>query len=71
VSWVDLENVEESAFYVLSGKRPISAPTRPRVERSIRRLTFRPHASARAGVRSRAGAAPPHDHDVCSRRDHV
>jgi DNA-binding LacI/PurR family transcriptional regulator len=34
--------------YVLSGKRPISAPTRHRVERSIRELGFRPHAGARA-----------------------
>jgi len=34
--------------YVLSGKRPISAPTRLRVERSIRKLNFRPHAGARA-----------------------
>ncbi|HZL03657.1 MAG TPA: LacI family DNA-binding transcriptional regulator, partial [Cellulomonas sp.] len=30
--------------YVLSGKRPISAPTRQRVERSIRELGYRPHA---------------------------
>jgi transcriptional regulator with XRE-family HTH domain len=34
--------------YVLSGKRPISAPTRQRVERSIRELGYRPHAGARA-----------------------
>jgi DNA-binding LacI/PurR family transcriptional regulator len=34
--------------YVLSGKRPISAPTRLRVERSIRKLGYRPHAGARA-----------------------
>jgi len=34
--------------YVLSGKRPISAPTRLRVERSIRKLNYRPHAGARA-----------------------
>ena len=34
--------------YVLSGKRPISAPTRQRVERTIRELSYRPHAGARA-----------------------
>lgn len=34
--------------YVLSGKRPISAPTRQRVERAIRDLGYRPHAGARA-----------------------
>lgn len=34
--------------YVLSGKRPISAPTRLRVEHSIRKLGYRPHAGARA-----------------------
>jgi DNA-binding LacI/PurR family transcriptional regulator len=34
--------------YVLSGKRPISAPTRQRVERSIHKLNYRPHAGARA-----------------------
>jgi DNA-binding LacI/PurR family transcriptional regulator len=34
--------------YVLSGKRPISAPTRQRVESSIRELGYRPHAGARA-----------------------
>ncbi|MGC5165712.1 LacI family DNA-binding transcriptional regulator [Luteimicrobium sp. DT211] len=34
--------------YVLSGKRPISAPTRERVERSIRELGFSAHAGARA-----------------------
>jgi DNA-binding LacI/PurR family transcriptional regulator len=34
--------------YVLSGKRPISAPTRTRVERAIRDLGFSPHAGARA-----------------------
>ena len=34
--------------YVLSGKRPISAPTRLRVERTIRDLGYRPHAGARA-----------------------
>lgn len=39
--------------YVLSGKRPISAPTRHRVERSIRELGFRPHAGARALASSR------------------
>lgn len=34
--------------YVLSGKRPISAPTRARVERAIEKLGYRPHAGARA-----------------------
>ncbi|CAN5345536.1 LacI family DNA-binding transcriptional regulator [soil metagenome] len=39
--------------YVLSGKRPISAATRLRVERSIRDLAYRPHAGARALASSR------------------
>ena len=39
--------------YVLSGKRPISAPTRQRVERSILKLSYRPHAGARALASSR------------------
>jgi len=39
--------------YVLSGKRPISAPTRLRVEQSIRDLAYRPHAGARALASSR------------------
>lgn len=39
--------------YVLSGKRPISAATRQRVERSIRDLGYRPHAGARALASSR------------------
>jgi DNA-binding LacI/PurR family transcriptional regulator len=34
--------------YVLSGKRPISAATRHRVERAIEQLGYRPHAGARA-----------------------
>ncbi|MFN8075111.1 MAG: LacI family DNA-binding transcriptional regulator [Kineosporiaceae bacterium] len=34
--------------YVLSGKRPISPPTRERVEQSIKDLGYRPHAGARA-----------------------
>ncbi|KUO01087.1 LacI family DNA-binding transcriptional regulator [Streptomyces caeruleatus] len=34
--------------YVLSGKRPISDETRHRVEESVRRLGYRPHAGARA-----------------------
>ena len=34
--------------YVLSGKRPISGPTRTRVEHAIRELDFSPHAGARA-----------------------
>lgn len=34
--------------YVISGKRPISAPTRRRVEKAIAELGFRPHAGARA-----------------------
>lgn len=37
-----------TASSVLSGKRPISAATRLRVERSIRDLASRPHAGARA-----------------------
>ena len=39
--------------YVLSGKRPISAPTRARVERAIDKLGYRPHAGARALASSR------------------
>ena len=39
--------------YVLSGKRPISAPTRDRVERSISDLGYHPHAGARALASSR------------------
>lgn len=39
--------------YVLSGKRPISAPTRQRVERAIHDLGYRPHAGARALASSR------------------
>jgi len=34
--------------YVLSGKRPISAPTKARVEKAIKELGYRPHAGARA-----------------------
>jgi DNA-binding LacI/PurR family transcriptional regulator len=34
--------------YAMSGKRPISEETRRRVEESIRRLGYRPHAGARA-----------------------
>lgn len=34
--------------YVLSGRRPISAATRSRVEASIAKLGYRPHAGARA-----------------------
>lgn len=40
--------------YALSGKRPISAPTRQRVEASIRELGYRPHAGARALASSRS-----------------
>ncbi|WP_344102172.1 LacI family DNA-binding transcriptional regulator [Myceligenerans crystallogenes] len=39
--------------YVLSGKRPISAPTRKRVEQAIAELGYRPHAGARALASSR------------------
>ncbi|MFE0130008.1 LacI family DNA-binding transcriptional regulator [Streptomyces sp. NPDC059037] len=39
--------------YVLSGKRPISAPTKARVERSIRELGYHPNAGARALASSR------------------
>ena len=34
--------------YALSGKRPISASTRERIERAVRDLDYRPHAGARA-----------------------
>ena len=34
--------------YTFSGKRPISAETRARVERAVRELDYRPHAGARA-----------------------
>ncbi|MFD5515222.1 LacI family DNA-binding transcriptional regulator [Streptomyces sp. NPDC127066] len=40
--------------YALSGKRPISEETRRRVEDSIRRLGYRPHAGARALASSRS-----------------
>ncbi|MEU1532694.1 LacI family DNA-binding transcriptional regulator [Streptomyces fagopyri] len=40
--------------YALSGKRPISEETRQRVEASIRRLGYRPHAGARALASSRS-----------------
>jgi DNA-binding LacI/PurR family transcriptional regulator len=40
--------------YVLSGKRSISAGTRGRVERSISRLGYHPHAGARALASSRS-----------------
>ncbi|QFQ97830.1 LacI family transcriptional regulator [Streptomyces phaeolivaceus] len=40
--------------YALSGKRPISAETRARVEASIRELGYRPHAGARALASSRS-----------------
>ncbi|MFD2690267.1 LacI family DNA-binding transcriptional regulator [Streptomyces phyllanthi] len=40
--------------YTLSGKRPISAETRARVEESIRELGYRPHAGARALAGSRS-----------------
>jgi LacI family transcriptional regulator len=40
--------------YVLSGKRPISAATRARVERSIEALAYLPHAGARALASRRA-----------------
>jgi len=39
--------------YVLSGKRPISEPTRERVKRAIVELGYRPHAGARALASSR------------------
>lgn len=39
--------------YALSGKRPISAETRRRVERAIKALDYRPHAGARALASSR------------------
>ncbi|WP_327165385.1 LacI family DNA-binding transcriptional regulator [Streptomyces zaomyceticus] len=40
--------------YVLSGKRPISDPTRRRVRASIERLGYQPHAGARALASSRS-----------------
>jgi DNA-binding LacI/PurR family transcriptional regulator len=39
--------------YVLSGRRPISAPTRARVHAAIAELGFHPHAGARALASSR------------------
>ena len=40
--------------YVISGKRPISQPTRERVERAIRDLAFHPHAGAQALASARS-----------------
>lgn len=40
--------------YVISGKRPISQPTRERVERAIRDLDFHPHAGAQALASARS-----------------
>ncbi|MFJ8104205.1 LacI family DNA-binding transcriptional regulator [Streptomyces sp. NPDC096132] len=40
--------------YALSGKRPISAETRQRVEAAARELGYRPHAGARALASSRS-----------------
>ncbi|MFF9777766.1 LacI family DNA-binding transcriptional regulator [Streptomyces sp. NPDC013978] len=40
--------------YALSGKRPISAETRARVEASVRELGYRPHAGARALASSKS-----------------
>lgn len=40
--------------YVLSGKRSISAPTRERVEQSIKQLGYHPNAGARALASSRS-----------------
>ncbi|MER5430761.1 LacI family DNA-binding transcriptional regulator [Streptomyces sp. NPDC002588] len=40
--------------YALSGKRPISAQTRQRVEAAARELGYRPHAGARALASSRS-----------------
>ncbi|MER7174285.1 LacI family DNA-binding transcriptional regulator [Streptomyces mesophilus] len=40
--------------YALSGKRPISAETRQRIEASIHTLGYRPHAGARALASSRS-----------------
>ncbi|MGW4796095.1 LacI family DNA-binding transcriptional regulator, partial [Nonomuraea sp. NPDC004297] len=39
---------QSTVSYVLSGKRPISAETRQRVEAAIERLTYQPNAGARA-----------------------
>ncbi|CAM5424719.1 LacI family DNA-binding transcriptional regulator [Streptomyces fumanus] len=41
--------------YALSGKRPISAETRRRVEAAVRELGYRPHAAARAPAGGRSG----------------
>lgn len=41
--------------YVLTGKRPISAPTRARVQAAIKALDYRPHAGARALASARTG----------------
>jgi DNA-binding LacI/PurR family transcriptional regulator len=43
-----------TASYVLSGKRPVSAATRRRVERSIELLGYHPHAGARALASNRS-----------------
>jgi DNA-binding LacI/PurR family transcriptional regulator len=40
--------------YVLSGKRPVSEPTKRRVRRSIELLSYHPHAGARALASSRS-----------------
>lgn len=39
---------QSTVSYVMSGKRPISEKTRRRVEEAIARLTYEPHAGARA-----------------------
>ncbi|MEU4601960.1 LacI family DNA-binding transcriptional regulator [Kribbella sp. NPDC023972] len=39
---------QSTVSYVLSGKRPISAETRQRVEDAIAELTYQPNAGARA-----------------------
>ncbi|CAM3481863.1 LacI family DNA-binding transcriptional regulator [Isoptericola cucumis] len=39
---------QSTVSYVMSGKRPISSTTRRRVEEAIARLTYEPHAGARA-----------------------
>ncbi|GAB6940559.1 LacI family DNA-binding transcriptional regulator [Isoptericola variabilis] len=39
---------QSTVSYVMSGKRPISEKTRQRVEDAIARLTYEPHAGARA-----------------------
>ncbi len=47
---------QSTVSYVMSGKRPISEKTRRRVEDAIARLTYQPHAGARALAGHRTNA---------------